>query len=69
MSTGTRPARAWFSFRRIVDVPFGTCVAALEAGSSPGTTDRLRAAIDIFSNLMFMADLFPGGEVWKAVTW
>ena len=32
MSAGTRPARAWLSFRRIVDVPFGTCVAALESG-------------------------------------
>ena len=32
MSTGTRPAGAWLSFRRIVDVPFGTCVAALESG-------------------------------------
>jgi hypothetical protein len=32
MSAGTRPARAWFSFRRIVDVPFGTCLAALESG-------------------------------------
>ena len=26
------PTGAWFSFRRIVDVPFGTCVAALESG-------------------------------------
>jgi hypothetical protein len=36
MSTGPRPARAWFSFRRIVDVAFGTCVAALESGQLTG---------------------------------
>jgi hypothetical protein len=36
MSAGTRPARAWLSFRRIVDVPFGTCVAALESGQLTG---------------------------------
>jgi hypothetical protein len=36
MSTGTRPARAWLSFRRIVDVPFGTCVAALESWQLAG---------------------------------
>ena len=30
MSAGTRPDRAWLPFRRIADVPFGTCVAALE---------------------------------------
>ena len=31
MSAGTRPDRAWLSFRRIADVPFGTYVAALES--------------------------------------
>ena len=36
MSAGPRPARAWLSFRRIVDVPFGTCVAALESGQLTG---------------------------------
>ena len=36
MSAGPRPARAWFSFRQIVDVPFGTCVAALESGQLTG---------------------------------
>ena len=39
MSTRTRPARAWFSFRRIVDVPFGTSVAALERGQLTGPDD------------------------------
>ena len=36
MSAGPRPARAWFSFRRIVDAPFGICVAALESGQLTG---------------------------------
>ena len=36
MSAGPRPAQAWFSFRRIVDLPFGTCVAALESGQLTG---------------------------------
>jgi Protein of unknown function (DUF4242) len=36
LSAGPRPAQAWFSFRRIVDVPFGTCVAALESGQLTG---------------------------------
>ena len=30
MSAGTCPDRAWLSFRRIADVPFGTCAATLE---------------------------------------
>jgi hypothetical protein len=29
-------AGAWLSFRRIVDVPFATCVAALESGQLTG---------------------------------
>jgi hypothetical protein len=36
MSAGTRAARAGPSFRRIVDVPFGTCVAALESWQLSG---------------------------------
>ena len=36
MSAGTRPDRAWLSFRRIADVPFGTCVAALESWQLTG---------------------------------
>jgi hypothetical protein len=43
MSTGTRPARAWLSFRRIVDVPFGTCVAVLESGQLTGPDGERRA--------------------------
>jgi hypothetical protein len=30
MSAGTWPVAAWLSFRRIVEIPFETCVAALE---------------------------------------
>jgi hypothetical protein len=30
MSAGIRPVPGWLSFRRIADVPFETCVAALE---------------------------------------
>jgi hypothetical protein len=36
MSAGTPPDRAWLSFRRIVDIPFGTCVAALESWQLTG---------------------------------
>jgi hypothetical protein len=43
MSAGTRPARASLSFRRIVDVPFGTCVAALESGQLTGHDGGPRA--------------------------
>ena len=43
MSAGTRPGRAWLSFRRIVDVPFGTCVAALESGQLTGHDGGPRA--------------------------
>ena len=28
--------RAWLSFRRIADIPFGTCVAALDSGQLTG---------------------------------
>ncbi len=31
MSAGTCSAQVWLSFRRIVDIPFETCVAALES--------------------------------------
>jgi hypothetical protein len=36
MSAGTRPDRAWLSFRRIADVPFATYVAALESWQLTG---------------------------------
>jgi hypothetical protein len=36
MSTGTCPAPAWLSFQRIVDIPFGTCVAALDSWQLTG---------------------------------
>ena len=39
----TRPARAWLSFRRIVDVAFGTCVAGLESGQLTGHYGGRRA--------------------------
>jgi hypothetical protein len=31
MSAGIRPVPGWLSFRRIADVPFETCVAALDS--------------------------------------
>ena len=31
MSAGMTPAGAWLSFRRIVDIPFDTCLAALDS--------------------------------------
>ena len=36
MSARTRPDRAWLSFQRIADLPFGTCVAALESWQLTG---------------------------------
>ena len=47
MSAGTRPGRAWWSFRRIVDVPFGTCVAALESGQFTGHDGGRRAGLGL----------------------
>ena len=40
MSASMIPVPEWLSFQRIVDVPFETCVAALDsltAGSAPGS--------------------------------
>ena len=42
MTAGTRSAPAWLSFRRIVDIPFGTCVAALESWQRTGQDGELR---------------------------
>jgi hypothetical protein len=36
MSAGTCSGLVWLSFRRIVDIPFETCVAALESWQRPG---------------------------------
>lgn len=36
MSAGESPAAGWLSFRRIIDVPLETCVAALENGRPAG---------------------------------
>ena len=36
MSTGMGPVPGWLLFRRIVDVPFETCVAALEQWQRTG---------------------------------
>jgi len=36
MSASMGPARGWLSFRRIVDVPFETCVAALDSWEAIG---------------------------------
>jgi hypothetical protein len=43
MSASARPARTWMSFRRIVDIPFGTCVAALDSGELTGHDGGRRA--------------------------
>jgi hypothetical protein len=43
MSAATPPARAWLSFRRIVDIPFGTCAAALGSGQLTGPDGGRRA--------------------------
>jgi len=42
MSASTVPARGWLSFRRIIDVPFETCVAALDRGQRTGRSGGLR---------------------------
>jgi len=36
MSGGTRPVRGWLSFQRIVDIPFATCVTAVESWQLTG---------------------------------
>ena len=41
MTAGTRSVPAWLSFRRIVDIPFGTCVAALESWQRTGQDGEL----------------------------
>jgi hypothetical protein len=41
-STSMTPARGWPSFRRIVDVPFETCVAALDSWQLTGQGGDLR---------------------------
>ena len=43
MSASARPVRTWMSFRRIVDIPFGTCVAALDSGELTGHDGGRRA--------------------------
>jgi hypothetical protein len=41
ISAGESPAAGWLSFRRIIDIPLETCVAALENGQRTGPhTDR-----------------------------
>lgn len=42
MSASTVPARGWLSFRRIIDVPFQTCVTALDSGQCTGQGGGLR---------------------------
>jgi hypothetical protein len=41
MSAGTCPVAGWLSFRRIVDIPFQTCVAALESWQRTGQDGEL----------------------------
>ena len=42
LSAGPRPAVGWLSFRRIIDVPFEACVAALESWQRPGQAGEVR---------------------------
>jgi len=42
MSAGTGSAVGWLSFRRIIDIPFETCVAALENWQRTGQDGELR---------------------------
>jgi hypothetical protein len=44
VSAATPPARARLSFWRIVDIPFGTCAAALDSGQLTGPDGGRRAA-------------------------
>ena len=44
MSAGTVPAPGPLSFRRIIDVPFETCVAALDSWQPTGQGGELRSA-------------------------
>ena len=41
MNAGTCPAVSWLSFRRIIDIPFKTCVAALESWQRTGHDGEL----------------------------
>ena len=41
MTAGTRSGHGWLSFRRIVDIPFETCVAALESWPRTGQDGEL----------------------------
>ncbi len=42
MSAGTGSAPEWLPFRRIVDVPFETCLAAVESWQRTGLDSKLR---------------------------
>jgi hypothetical protein len=44
MSAGMGPAQGPLSFRRVVDVPFDTCVAALDSWQRTGQAGGLRPA-------------------------
>ena len=41
MTAGTRSGHGWLSFRRIVDIPFETCVAAIESWPRTGQDSEL----------------------------
>jgi hypothetical protein len=42
MSAGMGPVRPWLSFRRLIDVPFETCVAALDSWQVTGQDSKLQ---------------------------
>lgn len=47
MSAGTPSVRDWLSFQRIVDIPFGTCVAALESWQLTGQDGGHRTGLSL----------------------
>jgi len=62
MNAGPRSAVSWLSFRRIIDVPFEACAAALESWQRPGPGGELR--IDR-SLLRWPADPDHGGCICR----
>jgi hypothetical protein len=47
MSAGTPSVRDWLWFQRIVDIPFGTCVAALESWQLTGQDGGHRTGLSL----------------------
>jgi hypothetical protein len=47
MNADTTPVRDWLTFQRIVDIPFATCVAALEGWQLIGQDGRYRTGLSL----------------------